>query len=549
LILLKIKHLSNDSTSLLRLSPSWLSFLQGTFFTILFPLVASASPPSLRHPALTIGAWGKVPFKVRTPWDTLIEKREEITFFVDSKACSEHLEKLNSDVTAYASNFRYNRHLRADDALKRIKAKLSGPADHPLITPNCHRLAHQLYPYFAMNAGYTDEGNRFLALLTLKLIIRDKIQTLDGPTRTTFGPLFTTRSNRLSPENEDSSFRVLGAYDCRESKIYVDTRLRPYDLGATLIHELQHLLFDKITYWNNASHFSDSEIENTLNLEESLAVFTSSFAQYSQKAFAEKKPERWVVMNNGKGKTETGKMRHIFQADTDLTFFSKKSILKRIYDLEWEHYKTYSIYPDILSLSRFHKEATQLQTSKKTFLHSSNLESNRDIKKKFPALSAIQQLFGKVTDLYFSHSSEVNSTLSRGTFELFSQRILSSPAELFPGVSSIFSSLEPTSGGYSDLRSILPPGVFERLRMKSGAFFRLYEDRDLNERMDTPSLGCEQFQESLRNGRLDHYLGRIERPGGDGVKPSGPIKPGGDGVKPDLFGIRPCVHLEEAGGL
>jgi hypothetical protein len=42
-------------------------------------------------------------------------------------------------------------------------------------------------------------------------------------------------------------YKVLGGYDCLSSKIYIDVSLAPYDLGATFIHEFDHLERDKLT--------------------------------------------------------------------------------------------------------------------------------------------------------------------------------------------------------------------------------------------------------------------------------------------------------------
>lgn len=70
---------------------------------------------------------------------------------------------------------------------------------------------------------------------------------------------------------------VLGAYDCSQSRIYIDPYLAPIDLAAVFTHELDHLFRDK---YLNDSKYLDNPRNYTL-LDESLAVLLSVGLEYS----------------------------------------------------------------------------------------------------------------------------------------------------------------------------------------------------------------------------------------------------------------------------
>lgn len=51
---------------------------------------------------------------------------------------------------------------------------------------------------------------------------------------------------KISSKAQANRSLIMGAYDCEEGKIYFDPYLPPGDLAASIIHELNHLLRDKI---------------------------------------------------------------------------------------------------------------------------------------------------------------------------------------------------------------------------------------------------------------------------------------------------------------
>ncbi len=86
-------------------------------------------------------------------------------------------------------------------------------------------------------------------------------------------------------KNEEGYFTV-AFYDCYESLIYLDTELRPFNLAASLYHELDHLYRDKkistLILPRNSSIEDASiadDIEKYLATDELLATISSGFYQ------------------------------------------------------------------------------------------------------------------------------------------------------------------------------------------------------------------------------------------------------------------------------
>ena len=90
-------------------------------------------------------------------------------------------------------------------------------------------------------------------------------------------------------------FKILGAYDCTptapasgdvpvRSTIAFDYTLPPMDLGGVMLHELEHLSRDKLTYWkaNGASGpFGEASAYALLMIDETLATLHGAYAQLS----------------------------------------------------------------------------------------------------------------------------------------------------------------------------------------------------------------------------------------------------------------------------
>ena len=76
-------------------------------------------------------------------------------------------------------------------------------------------------------------------LLVSTLLDQKKVTFLTAAKR---GELGGAWAERVAGKDE---FTTIGAYDCAETRIYLDPMLRPFDLAATFYHELDHLVRDK----------------------------------------------------------------------------------------------------------------------------------------------------------------------------------------------------------------------------------------------------------------------------------------------------------------
>jgi len=69
---------------------------------------------------------------------------------------------------------------------------------------------------------------------------------------------------------------IFGAYDCTQTKIYIDYSKRPFDLGASILHEISHLFRDKFVTEIPIAH----SIQSWLLLDETLASVTAGAVQW-----------------------------------------------------------------------------------------------------------------------------------------------------------------------------------------------------------------------------------------------------------------------------
>lgn len=68
--------------------------------------------------------------------------------------------------------------------------------------------------------------------------------------------------------------KILAAYDCYSSKIFIDPFLPPLDLGGTFVHEVDHLIRDKLNPWEQVG-----ETTEALLLDEFLAALQGANSQ------------------------------------------------------------------------------------------------------------------------------------------------------------------------------------------------------------------------------------------------------------------------------
>lgn len=111
--------------------------------------------------------------------------------------------------------------------------------------------------YWIDNTGFWAEKwatgqqpTRQKALLFAALINRGKAAILTPSDREALGGIWARTTKKGTPT-------VLGAYDCGSSMVSLDILQRPLDEGATIIHELDHLMRDKLLAPDEYPEFSD----------------------------------------------------------------------------------------------------------------------------------------------------------------------------------------------------------------------------------------------------------------------------------------------------
>ncbi len=122
-----------------------------------------------------------------------------------------------------------------------------------------------------------------LSLLVAFLGNRGTLQKLSPHLRHVFAGDYP---DSLWLQKNDEGYFTVAFYDCFDSLIYLDTELRPFNLAASIYHELDHLYRDKKigSLWSNNSTFSapsddDEDIQKYIALDELLATISSGFYQ------------------------------------------------------------------------------------------------------------------------------------------------------------------------------------------------------------------------------------------------------------------------------
>ncbi len=125
-------------------------------------------------------------------------------------------------------------------------------ANFQKVRPDCYELAmsrhvlSSLYIYWLQIAEHPKNLNDkilqdeiLLAATVATALARDgKIKFITPEVRGQTRGLWQKR-------NSNGEHEILGGYDCQTSTIFIDPTLAPFNLGATLVHELDHLFRDK----------------------------------------------------------------------------------------------------------------------------------------------------------------------------------------------------------------------------------------------------------------------------------------------------------------
>lgn len=126
------------------------------------------------------------------------------------------------------------------------------------------------------------------------------------------------KADRLIPLTSDKRRRmggifkretILGGYSCKSSAVYFDPSLPPFDLGAVLVHEMSHVLRDKLGV---DPRLSPTDLRDYLIKDEFLATLRAALMQ--------------LRMDQKLGESDY-KYPHRFSFAQDRTLFSRRGVL------------------------------------------------------------------------------------------------------------------------------------------------------------------------------------------------------------------------------
>jgi len=278
-------------------------------------------------------------------------------------------------------------------------------------------------------------------------------------------------------KKDSRGFEVIGGYECERSIIYIDSNLRPFNVSATLVHELDHLFRDKYeevdeTKTARLVTFVD-ELSATLHglfVQKALAtdplILRSTYNRVDPEMHVTKKFLWYTRYDN----TYQNKK----QPPNDANLYAQNGFFDQFWDSRGM--TPFSLYESFLK----HWNITEGLT--------------KNYPEYLPDLKILRSIMNVVSAGYFKNKSFIEST---------PVPTLSNPLS-----HAIWSVDEPFSG-------------------MDGFLFRL---SSLTKKLDEPSNSCIAFGNSVTNGELDDYLGTGSssdpgQPGNDGVRPSIPIKP------------------------
>jgi hypothetical protein len=384
-----------------------------------------------------------------------------------------------------------------------------------------------------------------------------------------------------------SDFLVSAGYDCAERKILIDPYLPPLNLGATFVHELDHMFRDRVQVGETASNqiyvellaaraaldaYSsgqtvaavvdplDAHLSLKLAMDETLASAVSAYYQRHMEWFHDDKKSIAIWL--------TGRTNHPlpFVLVDDLTLFrnDRKGPINEIWNL-YSQVKSPEVINGEINLGpagfltitflrgdpffqpidkslvpmpevheiyqtiyRGYFNGASMSAADLALLDPSNQDSNRDPLTKWLKANRVD------------HSSDMNST-----------------APIRPDVDwiKVVASKDYDTGGFLSANPVarISLNLEVLFRGMDSVFSQLFDS-------DTLSPYCSQYLEGLKNGELNSYVGNSlssgfkpgetgvkpgetgVKPGETGVKPGETgVKPGETGVKPELF--RPCLNI------
>jgi len=337
---------------------------------------------------------------------------------------------------------------------------------------------------YAITSLYTLDGyggpHLRTAVILAYLAREGKLKALSQRHRSSLGGLWQQKTSK------DERYLLLGAHDCWTSTIYYDPYMSPKDAGASLVHELTHLLRDKFTSPSDLG----LGIKQYILTDEALATMQAALNQ--------------SFIMNAIDRDYHGPQHRL---QYDFTLFDRRGHMMSL-TKDWMNTAGWqrNLLGDFLAFSL---------KDQKGFNH-------------------IQAILDLVAKGYFGGERIETAPLAK---ELRSK----DSSFLDPLMASI---AEESSRPFFNADSFQPQELREAFTPKSLVFVEKIRDgiSSLRMRLTEPSTACSSFVQSFEHGELGNYLGqRIKNPGTkQGSHPSdNDMKPGNEGTKPGNEGVKP----------
>ena len=372
-------------------------------------------------------------------------------------------------------------------------------------------------------------SNLPLTYLTAALANRNKFSFFAEPVET-------------SPVNGDKPREILGAYDCSNSTLYLDPWLPPLDLGATLLHELDHLFLDK-KFSKEALQAEFANADGKINwrayvLEDEFAAITHSAIAQREMYVLPRKYWQWTLW----GSPYTFQWSKLpYQLDADLRLFSRDGAIASL-ELMFEPGS------DTETLLALATARNVEMTGKYTGLQFSKIGStDPDVLGRFDKAAA--RIIDIVNAPYFGNSPLTDSDRSLLKADRHGLELTPLPAWIQAHDLSVSPLIGDSTAKTGSLVFTGPTNYFTSdnkpiTRIEFSGMDALLSGIDeVITSMDRPTDVCKLYLDAISLGELDQYIGtqiQLDSAPDDGANPGAAgARPGAAGARPGAAGARP----------
>ena len=381
--------------------------------------------------------------------------------------------------------------------------------------PHCKKFFYQSYLIESLNAflrlqplavaregGRESDGAKYegreLVLLATMLLNTGRIRFISPEDRQKMTEICGEESawNKKTKNGEEL---LRGGYACKDGVIYIDPNLAPPNIAALLIHEMSHLLRDRLgRIPDNLSPASQ------IVLEETLGTIAAGYFQRS--------------LLNSKERIKDQNRSYVKGKERELKFYDRKGIFQEVYDF---------LAPDTnISLYEF---------LTRTFLTSGFEAPSRNVENKvFDIYNVIAKgyLGKKITREQKRELAPDNLSIEISQISQILQEEGLKLVPTGPGMELPDFSVNKVYFIDAEKRKFFPVNALEVLRnLKS-----------IHEKIEAgPSAQCLKFSQNLKEGKVpEGFIGRC-----DGAHHgTGGINPGTGGINPGTGGINPLIEVE-----